>query len=477
MLRAALFSPAILALSACGSLQDNAERSLGGKPQATGKVASKTALAKTLFRSTAIASLNQPLTTARTGLAVMWNRPRAILTGNIPLLLPSAVSSAHPPGTPGFEQSLTAAGCPPPSSGTLRWLVDGREFFPELDRVIAGTEKELAVQMFIFDNDDIAVRYAGKLRQLAETRKVKVLFDDLGSTTAHGSAPETTGPAGFHPPADMLSHLRKNSPLKARRNLNPWLVCDHTKLIVADGRTALLGGMNIGREYYSEWHDLMLRTDGPVAADLEHIFRRAWGKAGIAGDLALFRRPYAEKHPRSPAPGDIPIRILRTDSATSTYQIFHATVLAIRAAKKRVWVENPYFAHDGIARELAAAAKRGVDVRVIIPTEGDSAVMRHGNLATAATVLEAGGKVFQYPGMTHMKVMIADDWAQAGSANLDTLSLRINGELNIAVSDRKTVAALERKVFRPDFRRSRTIGKSEVKSMIAPLAEIFADQL
>jgi cardiolipin synthase len=92
-------------------------------------------------------------------------------------------------------------------------------------------------------------------------------------------------------------------------------------------------------------------------------------------------------------------------------------------------------------------------------------------------LIAAGARVYRYPKMTHMKVMICDDWAQAGSANLDTLSLRINRELNIATNDPKALADLEARVFRRDFSVSRQMRIRDTDSVIAPLAEALADQL
>ncbi|RYD21834.1 MAG: phosphatidylserine/phosphatidylglycerophosphate/cardiolipin synthase family protein, partial [Verrucomicrobiaceae bacterium] len=270
-------------------------------------------------------------------------------------------------------------------------------------------------------------------------------------------------------------YMQKGSKVSVRRTLNPWLSCDHTKLLVFDGRTAVLGGMNIGREYYSEWHDLMVKVEGPVVETLSREFNRAWRKAGPWGDFALFRTPSTW---RLPPPGKgIPLRVLRTDPAEGRHDIFDASVLAIRGARKRVWIENPYFAHDDIAAACEAAARRGVDVRVIIPSRGDSSIMDIGNLSTAYGLINAGAKVFRYPRMTHMKVMICDDWACMGSANLDTLSLRINRELNLSFSQPEAVRKLAQKVFEPDFSKSSRVGLEETRSAAADLAEAIADQL
>ncbi len=465
-----------LLLASCGSLQSNVDRSVEGKPQASDSVTGSGQLAVSAVRSTTMAALRQPFTTIRTGLAVMWHRPREVVSGNLPMEIEFKPAPVEVPGTEGFELLLDREGMPRRESGTLEWLVDGPGFFPELDRQLAAAKQSVDLQFFIYDNDDIAVRYADRLKRLAESLPVRILFDDLGSTFAHTAAPETLGPNGFQPPPDIARYLKESSKLQVRRTLNPWLVCDHTKLLVFDRRTAILGGMNMGREYYSEWHDLMVKVEGPIVGSLSREFSRAWRKSGPWGDLALLQKPAFLRRP-APVDGGVPLRLLRTDAARGQTQILDATMLAIRTARKRIWIENPYFAHDDIAFALASAARRGVDVRVILPSRGDSTIMDAGNLGSARAIIEAGGKVYRYPKMTHMKVMICDGWGCIGSANLDTLSMRINRELNLGFSDADSLRRLEKEVFLPDFQASRRLRIEDTESAVAPLAEAIADQL
>lgn len=465
-----------LLLASCGSLQSNALRSVERRPQASDPITGGGQLAVSALRSTSLAAVRQPVTTVRTGLAMLWHRPREVVSGNLPVEIDLQPSHAARPGTAEFEDLLDREGMPRRESGSVDWLVDGREFFPELDRQLAAATRSVDIQFFIYDNDDIAVRYADILKRRAESVPVRLLFDDLGSTFAHTAAPETPGPDGFQPPADIARYLRQDSEIAVRRTLNPWLVCDHTKLLVFDRRTAILGGMNIGREYYSEWHDLMMKVEGPIVGSLSREFSGAWRKSGPWGDLALLRKPAFFRRP-GPVDGGAPLRILRTDAARGQHHVLDASLLAIRAARQRIWIENPYFAHDDIAQAVEAAARRGVDVRVVVPARGDSTIMDAGNLGTVRGIIEAGGKVYRYPKMTHMKVMICDGWGCVGSANLDTLSMRINRELNLAFADPTTIRELERRVFLPDFRVSTRIRLKETSSALAPLAEAIADQL
>lgn len=467
---------ACLAAASCGSISTNARKSSERLPQANDPVTGGGSLAATAFRATAVATVRQPITTAKLGLAVLWHRPREMVVSNIPVDLNAGPQPEEIPGSRDFERLLDEKGLPAAEKGTLKWLVDGPGFFRELDRQIARAEKSVDVQVFIFDNDDIAVRYADILKKKAERVPVRVLFDDLGSTFAHTAPPETPGPVGFTPPADIGRHLKQDSAVRVRRTLNPWLVADHTKLLVFDNKAAMIGGMNIGREYYSEWHDLMVLVEGPILGTLSKEFQRAWRKAGPWGDLAALRQPDFFRRPR-PSGDEIRLRILQTDASEGRHEILDATLLAVRAARKRIWVQTPYFAHDDIALAMESAARRGVDVRVVLPARGDSTIMDVGNLSTARGLINAGAKVYRYPKMTHMKVMLCDGWGTMGSANLDTLSMRINRELNLAFNDPAAIRDLERQVFLPDFRRSTPIKIEETATPLAPLAEAIADQL
>lgn len=467
----------VLALHvSCSQISTNARTSTERREQSNDLVMGGAAMAGAAFRATAVAAVRQPVTTLKTGIASLWNRPRAVVSGIIPQPAGWEAQPVEVPGSLEFEQLLDRKRFPTAENGSVKFLVDGRQFFTEMDREITAAKSSIHMQVFIFDNDDIGVRYADRLKARARELPVRVLFDDLGSSFAYSAAPSTLGPGGFVPPADMHAYLKTDSQIRVRRILNPWLTCDHTKLLIFDQKTAMLGGMNIGREYYSEWHDLMVRVEGPVVQSLAQDFNRAWRKAGPSGDLALFQKPAIFRRPR-PSTGGFSVRVMRTDPAEGRYEINDSILLAIRAARRRVWIENPYFADDQIVAEVAAAARRGVDVRVVIPASGDSAIMDSGNLATANGLIRAGAKIFRYPKMTHMKVMICDDWVSLGSANLDNLSMRINRELNLAFSDGRAVRDLERAVFLPDFQNSRRLRLAETESPTSAVAELIADQL
>lgn len=429
----------------------------------------------TFLRSTAVAGLRQPLTTARLGRELFLRRGRGLVEDNLPVMALIPRATPPPPGSDAFEALLDRQGVPRPLAGTVDLLIDGDQFFDEFEKQVKMATTSIDLQVFIFDNDDVAVGCADLLRGRAGEIPVRVLFDDLGTTFAHGRQPRTALPPGFRQPANIATYLERESPLEVRQTLNPWLVADHTKLLLFDEATAFLGGMNIGRESRHEWHDLMLRVRGPIVASLDRQFEFTWRKSGPRGDLILLEKPAPL------VPGDSPEppgghRLLRTDAAAGHREIMDAMLLAIRGSRTRIWIETPYFSNDTIKAELVAAARRGVEVQVILPSRANHSIMGAGNLVTARRLLTAGAKVYQYPGMTHLKAMICDDWAMLGSANLDTLSLRTNRELNLASREPALLSALARQVMEPDLERSKLLDIKDTELLLAPLLESIADQ-
>jgi cardiolipin synthase len=252
---------------------------------------------------------------------------------------------------------------------------------------------------------------------------------------------------------------------------------DHRKCIIVDGHEAFLGGMNIGRNYRYDWHDMMIELTGPVVGRLEKDYRLAWAHAGPLGDFAyawawLFDRPSPRKNA---VPNPIDVRPLRT--ATARTEIHAAQLAAMDRARRFIYIETPYFQDDSSLRALIRARQRGVDVRVVFPALNDSGVMQVNNQLVAGDLLRNGIRVYAYPGMTHVKAAIYDGWACVGSANFDKMSLRVGQELDVGFSDPATVDSLKRELFEKDFARSREITKPGASSWFDSVMRAFTDQL
>ena len=360
-----------------------------------------------------------------------------------------------------------------PTRGTVRLLVDGDEYFPRLVETIKGAEESIDIRTYIFDNDDYAVKVADLLRERSEDVQIKVLLDGIGAMIGTRVDPEDFS-AHFEPPLNITSHLRDESRVRVRKSGNPYLTGDHTKTTIIDGRLAFLGGMNISGKQRYEWHDLMMEVTGPVVDLLQRDSDVAWSKASWLGDLAMLARTLSPMKKRADDTG-VALTILTTRDHDS--QLYRAQLAAIRRAQSYIFIENPYFSDDVVLFELAKARRRGVDVRVILPDEGNHQAQNYSNDLAINRMLRNGISVYRYPGMTHVKAAIYDGWACFGSANFDKLSLQINEELNLGTSDPAIVGEFLERVFLPDFELSEKVTTNQPTSWTHRLAEFVADEV
>jgi cardiolipin synthase A/B len=337
--------------------------------------------------------------------------------------------------------------------GTLRLLVNGEKFFPLFESRIAEASANIDVHVCIFDNDDVGTHIADLLRQRSTNVQVRVIFDHNSTRASGRSTPGTPMPPGFVPPKSIRSCLQTGAPVEVRPFLNPFLSSDHSKVYLIDQRYAYLGGMNLGREYRYEWHDMMAEIEGPIVASIQREFDKNWAHAGPFGDLAFAERALSPKHPGPTNRANF-IEIRRVYSKTARHQIRRAELAAIKRAQNHVFLQNPYLYDNSVITALAQARSRGVDVRVVLPTANDFSGGKRSNLVTANYLLRHGVRVYFYPGMTHVKALLADGWACFGSANFNTLSLRLNQESNLATSDPGFAAQLRRDLFETDFGKS-----------------------
>ena len=382
------------------------------------------------------------------------------------------VSNAGPMDLVAWEKQLDKLTGTRQTRGTISFLVDGEEYFTRLEEAIDGATESIDIRTYIFDNDDYGVKMADRLKARSSDVRVRVMLDTLGNIIAMQTDPESM-PEDHEPPLSITMHLKQGSRVKVRNISNPWLTGDHTKTTILDKKIAFVGGMNIGREYRYNWHDLMMEVRGPVVNQLQHDSDKAWARASIFGDLAnLFQ--FVKGRGEQADDEGYPLRVLQTRSFDS--QIYKAQIAAIQQAQSYILIENAYFSDDRIIYELAKARRRGVDVRVILPATGNHGPVNSSNQVATNQMLAHGIRVYRYPGMSHVKAAIFDGWACVGSANFDKLSLQINKELNLATSDEATVNELIERVFLPDLMMSTEIVEPVELSLAAKLAEIITDE-
>ena len=457
-------------------------RGAHGKTQRRGRLANAGAISRHFFRSYVLDPVRRPVTTtselvllAGTGLLDgLKSASRGVLEyldlrrteRDVPLHKTVGMDLAR------WEADLDRITSTRRTSGELSLLVDGEEFFTRLIATVAGARSSVKIRTYIFDNDDYALEVADLLKRRSADVSVRILMDGLG-TLYGGMVDSESMPVGFAPPASINRYLKSGRAVKTRVLGNTLVAGDHTKSIIIDHSTAFVGGMNIGREYRFDWHDMMVELSGPVVKQIERDFDRTWRRNGLQGDLALLtgirrtaaierKQPHAEQ-----------LRLLYTRLHDA--QIRRAHLHAIRRASHYIYVENAYFSDDAIRFELIRARRRGVDVRVILPSRGDSGPMDKSNVLAANSLLKHGVRVYISPGMSHVKAAIIDGWACFGSANLDRLSLKINKELNIATSSVSVVDELKERIFQKDFARSKELTEKLPSHWSYPVYELVAD--
>ncbi len=227
------------------------------------------------------------------------------LDGPIP-----AVGNAETMDLVAFENTLDKVTGTRQDVGRIKFLVDGDEYFGRLMESIESAQESIDIRTYIFDNDDFAVAMADELRQRAEDVRVRVMVDSIGNMLATQADSESL-PETHNHPLSINRYLERGSNVKVRSMTNPWFTGDHTKTTIIDKKTAFLGGMNIGREYRYDWHDLMMEVTGPAVDQLQFESDKAWSRGGLLGDFANAIRFLRGKQEHADR-GGYPVRILQT---------------------------------------------------------------------------------------------------------------------------------------------------------------------
>lgn len=414
-------------------------------------------LSALLFESHGLALIKNPVSSA--GRLVDLAVQTVVRFLRFPLPHPSTdippLANAEPMDLVAWESWLDTYTGTRREDGSMRFLIDGDQFFSHLDTAIAEATNYVHLEVYIFDKDDVAVGIADELKRRSREVEVKVVLDRMGSIGGGASPPATPMPEDFVPPKSILSYLREDSKVAVHPFLNPWFSSDHSKVIVVDGNRAWMGGMNLGREYRYEWHDMMVELQGPVVTALEKQFQRVWAHAGSLGDLAYMGAVLHTPQKASPLPVITdPVKLRRLPTATLWKPFAGAVLGSLRKVRSYIYAENPYIFDKRVIVALVRARNRGVDVRVVLPCVNDFKAGGRSNLVLANYLLEHGVRVYFYPGMTHVKALLVDGWSCVGSGNLNHLSLRVNHEQNIATSDPGVAERLKRDLFEADFARS-----------------------
>jgi cardiolipin synthase len=389
-------------------------------------------------------------------------------------------TEAPAPGTDEFLDGLShLLSAPEESGGTARLLDNGDAFFPVVVEAIRGARSSVHWMAYIWEPGKASDLVFAALTERARAGvEVRVLLDGLGCFRAPSEGIEALKAAGGQ--VAWFRALRFGKILRFHKR-------NHRRAIVMDGRLGYTGGMAVGDKWLGnarnpeEWRDSMTEVTGPLAATLQSAFADLW--AYVTGEMLMGTRYYPPAEPGAPSP----IRHVGVCSSPSSdehpLRLFYA--LSFLAARHKLYITTPYFVPDKHTREtVAEQARRGVDVRILLPNHHtDAKPIRAAGHSYFQALLEAGVRIWEYqPTMMHTKSVVVDGvWSVVGSANMDVRSKELNQENVLGILDGGLAGDLEAS-FLADLARSREITleawshRGLRRRVTERLAEVFAEQ-
>lgn len=371
----------------------------------------------------------------------------------------------------------------------VRLLKDGPRTHDAQLRAITSARRHIHLDIYLLTDDDLGKRYAQALGEKARAGvKVRLIVDGLGGIGAGPEYRQRLQEAGVE-----IREFHTVNPLKDPRL---WRITrrNHRKILVVDGTQAFTGGINITDDYTGSssgggsglsgssgkrsergWRDTQVEIEGPAVAEFQRQFLRYWGELGGKADdtpISLF--------PRIQRRGEQFVRVVVDQGqdlldnlmspADNTWKhlsgkreqesrIYASYLTAIGKARRRVWITQAYFApNEALVATLEDAAKRGVDVRLLMPGETDVSLMQHAARSHYQRLLDSGIRLYEYQDtMMHAKTAVIDgSWSTVGSANLDYRSFILNDEANAIIIGRDFGRQMER-MFEEDLESAQEI--------------------
>jgi cardiolipin synthase A/B len=346
------------------------------------------------------------------------------------------------------------------SGNSVSLLRDGAQAYPSMLEAIAAAKRQVLFEMYWFDSDRVGRRFAQALIDAAARGvEVALLYDSLGSWEANREMFAEIERAGVH-----VIEYNPIAPWKHRFRIDRMTRRDHRKIVIVDGRVGFTGGINLANPWLPEgderapWRDDMIRVEGPCVAAMIECFLVTWRDEGGRNLENLEPVETCDE-------GELKVRVLGENFKRHRREILHAYLSNIYRAQRRVFITNAYFVPDlAVVRALKRAARRGVDVRVLLPSESDVPIVKHASRAMWGGLMKSGVRLFEWlPSILHSKSAVIDGrWSTIGSFNLDYQSLRNNLEINVAVLDEAFGAVMEAS-FERDLEQSREIDAHEFR--------------
>lgn len=385
--------------------------------------------------------------------------------------------SAQAPNADTFDRQLAIeqliAESPLYTGNSVRVLQDGAQTFPAMFAVMAGARRFLYLEYYTLqdvqsDGRKLSEVLAAKARAGV---RVRVIYDAVGSLGT-----PATFYAGLSAAGVQFVQYNPINPLKGPLALNER---DHRKILIADNKVAIVGGVNLATTYESApslahalggnkqppsksaqpvWHDVDLEIRGPVVPQLARLFSEHWHEQ--KGPPLPPEAAY-----NGPAQGKEIVRVIGSSPTRLARRYYVSVVTAIRSAQSSIWMTAAYFVPTPQElRALRGAARRGVDVRVLLPSHTDIGATLAVQRSYYPRLLAAGIKVYERSdGIVHSKSMVVDDvWSLVGSSNFDQRSILFNDEVDVVVLGQATADQL-RKTILTDIAHSKQIDWQTVR--------------
>jgi cardiolipin synthase A/B len=355
-------------------------------------------------------------------------------------------------------------------------LRDGEQTFPAMFAAIHGANHYLYLEYYIFEDVSCNGEQLGDLlvAKAQEGVQVQLIYDGIGSISTPSEFFTRLRSAGiqvvqFNPPNPL--HAGGHFALNAR---------DHRKMLIADGTVVIVGGVNLSSTYQSApgstgshqdvWHDTDLEISGPVVIELEKLFQEHWREQGGPALSSTDDAP-------SRADGGEVMRIIGSTPKHLKSRYYVTVLSAIRNADRNIWITAAYFVPTHREKEdLIHAARRGVDVRLLLPSHSDSSPALQVQHSHYESLLRSGVKIYERnDGILHSKTMVVDGvWSITGSSNLDYRSVLFNDEVDAVVLGEATGEQLST-LFQSDLQQATPIDLEtwRKRSMLTKLREQF----
>jgi cardiolipin synthase len=322
------------------------------------------------------------------------------------------------------------------SNNRVELLENGEEYFPRVFEAMRAAKSEILLETFIVFEDKVGAELQQILIEAAQRGvRTTVSLDGFGCGELSTGYLSALSDAGVHlqifDPAPKHLGIRTN-----------WFRRLHRKIVVVDGLIAFIGGINFSGDHLADFgpeaqQDYSVEIQGPVVADIHHFALLQSGRPGRARFWWQRRRQRLEEMAFTDHDGQV--RLVFRDNDQHNTDIEDVYLQVLRKAKRRVIIANAYFFPGyRLLREIRNAARRGVEVRLILQGQPDMLVAKLAARMTYDYLLRAGVQIHEYcQRPLHGKVaLVDDDWSTVGSSNLDPLSLSLNLEANVLIRDR-----------------------------------------